>query len=339
MKQRLCICGGGNLGQVIAGYISAKGKASVSVLTRRPKEWKNDLKTLLPEGIELTGHLEVVSSDPAMALKDANIVLFCLPGNANREELLKIKPFVTPEMYVGCVFASSGFFFEAMNILDANIPLWGFQRVPFISRIEKYGERARLMGYKSNYNIAVEHSENKEDFRKTIEELFERPTFLLTNYYEATFTNSNPLLHTSRLYSLFKDWKEGIYYDHNFLFYEEWTTEAAEILAAMDNELFAILDKLPVRQGYLTPILEYYESTTPEQMAIKIRSLDGLKGISSPMIETPQGWIPDLGSRYFHEEFEYSLKYIYEKGKELNISMPTIEKVFLWGQGMIKKEK
>lgn len=337
MKKTICICGGGNLGQVIAGFISAKGKANVHILTRRPEEWSSVLQTTLPDGQEINGHLDVISSDPKEALKNVDMVLFCLPGNANREMLQKTKPYLTSKMYVGCVFASSGFFFEAMDILDENIPLWGFQRVPFISRIEEYGRKAKLMGYKSSYSIAVERTENKEELRETIEYLFERPTNLLTNYYEATFTNSNPLLHTSRLYSLFKDWEKGVYYDHNILFYEEWTTEAAELLADMDKELFSILEKLPVKQGYLTPILEYYESDNPEQMAKKIRSLDGLKGIESPMIQTEFGWIPDTSSRYFHEEFEYSLKYIYEKGKQLNISIPAIEKVFLWGQEMIKE--
>lgn len=129
----------------------------------------------------------------------ADIVLLCLPGFLIKEELEKLKPILPAKAFVGSVFSSTGFFFEAQAILSKKQPLWGFQRVPFISRVEEYGKSAHLLGYKNAHNIAVENVPDyeKANFAILMQEWFERPVSLLKNYFEASLTNSNPLLHTS----------------------------------------------------------------------------------------------------------------------------------------------
>ena len=264
----------------------------------------------------------------------ADIVLLCLPGYAIKSELIKIKPYVNEHTYVGSVFSSTGFFFEAMELFEGDVPLWGFQRVPFIARTNVYGESAHLLGYKNSHNIAIERCEDKEGFRAIIEELFDAPVRLLNNYYEASFTNSNPILHPSRLYTLFKDWNKEVYYDRQFLFYEEWTDEASELLIALDRELFSLLSRLPVAPSFLTPILPYYESTDAASLTYKIRSINSFKGIVTPMIHSDKGWQPDLNSRYFQEDFMYGLRYIYQEAHRLGVVVPTIDEVYHWGKDM-----
>lgn len=329
--KRICICGGGSLGHVIAGYLSAKKELEVNILTQRPQLWKHELQISTPEGDTLCGKLNTVSDKPEEALHEVDIVLLCLPGYAIKSELLKIKPYVNERTYVGTVFSSTGFFFEALEILDNDVPLWGFQRVPFIARTNVYGESAHLLGYKTIHNIAVEHCEDKERFRSQIEKLFDAPVHLLNNYYEASFTNSNPILHPSRLYTLFKDWNKNVYYDHQFLFYEEWTNEASELLITLDKELFSVLAKLPVAPDFLMPILPYYESTDAESLTRKIRSINGFKGITTPMIFSEKGWQPDLNSRYFREDFMHGLRYIHQEAHNLGIEVPMMNKVYNWG--------
>lgn len=332
---KITICGGGNLGQVIAGYLSAKHGITVDVLTRNPERWKKTLLISTPENEILSGKLNTVSDKASETIPGSDIVLLCLPGFAISDELRKIKPYVTGETFVGSVFSSTGFFFEAMKIFGYDIPVWGFQRVPFIARLEKYGESANLLGYKKCLAIAVENTDRKEEFRSLTEKLFGQPTTLLNNFYEASFTNSNPILHPSRLYSLFRNWSDGDFFDHNILFYGEWTDEASENLIEMDSELFKILDRLPVAPNYLMPILEYYESTDAQSLTRKIRSIESLHNITSPMLHTEQGWIPDFGSRYFKEDFPFGLHYIHAKAHELGVSVPKIDEIYDWGMGKI----
>lgn len=332
----VCICGGGSLGHVIAGYLGAKG-IGVNILTRRPGEWSKELAITTPDGNILRSTPSLVTDDPGTAIENAGIVLLCLPGYAIKGMLETIAPHVKEGTYVGSVFSSTGFFFEAMRIFGNDIPLWGFQRVPFIARTKEYGKSANLLGYKSSYSIAIENCNSKETFRSTIEELFDRPVTLLKSHYEASFTNSNPILHPARLYSLFAHWNRDIYYDHQFLFYEEWDKQASENLVALDHELFMILDKLPVTPGYLSPILEYYESNDTNALTRKISSIESFKGILTPMVRSEQGWQPDINSRYFQEDFLYGLRYIYETAHRLNIEVPVTDKIYNWGEALIRE--
>ena len=215
--------------------------------------------------------------------------------------------------------------------------MWGFQRVPVIARTEEYGHSAHLLGYKSAHNIAVERCDDKEGFRALIESLFDAPVTLLSNYYEASLTNSNPLLHTSRLYTMFGGENEGRAFPRMILFYEEWTVEAAQLLIDMDEEFFTILRYLPVSEGYLPRILDYYESHDAESLARKLSSIQGFKGITSPMTETAEGWVPDFASRYFTEDFPYGLRYIWELAHQLNVDVPCIDKVYNWGISKLRR--
>lgn len=331
MKETICICGGGSLGHVIAGYLSAQKDVQVNILTQKPDRWKGSLQIHTPQGEELQGELNIVTDLPEVALKDCSLVLLCLPGFAIKEQLHKIKPYVNEHTYVGSVFSSTGFFFDALSIFDNNVPLWGFQRVPFIARTVKYGESANLLGYKNSHNIAVEHCDDKESFRQRIEYLFDAPVKMLNNYFEASLTNSNPLLHTSRLYTMFGGENEGRVFPRMILFYEEWTKEAAQLLIDMDEEFFRLLDVLPVSKDYLPRILDYYESHDAESLARKLSSIQGFKGITSPMIECEGGWKADFSSRYFTEDFPYGLHYIWKLAHEHAISTPNIDKVYEWG--------
>ncbi|MBR2606883.1 MAG: NAD/NADP octopine/nopaline dehydrogenase family protein [Bacteroidaceae bacterium] len=333
----ICICGGGSLGHVVAGYLGAKENVKVNILTRKPDAWRSSIEIFTPENRTVFSHLNIVSQNAEEVVADADIVILCLPGYAIKDELFKIRPFVKRGAFVGTVFSSTGFFFEALNIFDESVHLWGFQRVPFIARTREYGRSASLLGYKAAHSIAIENCDNKEKFRLLIEALFDRPVRLLNNHYEASFTNSNPILHPARLYSLFCDWNENVYYDHQFLFYEEWNNSASDYLISLDRELFAVLEKLPVAKGFLVPILEYYEAFDAESLTKKINSIDGFKGIKAPMIHNGKGWQPDLRSRYFQEDFMYGLRYIYETAHKMGIYVPTVDKIYNWGINMSKR--
>ena len=65
------------------------------------------------------------------------------------------------------------------------------------------------------------------------------------------------------------------------LFYEEWTKEAAQLLIDMDEELFRLLEVLPVSPGYLPRILDYYESFDADSLARKLSSIQVSK-VSPP---------------------------------------------------------
>lgn len=334
----ITICGGGSLGHVVAGWLSARNHAIVNILTGRPEKWQSDIVVDTPDEIILNGKISKISNKVEDVIPESDVVLLCLPGYMIAKQLEVIKPFLNPSTYVGSVFSSTGFFFEALNLLDNEQPLWGFQRVPFISRVNEYGKSAHLLGYKNSHNIAIENVSNskKVEFAITLQDWFERPINVLLNYYEASLTNSNPLLHTSRLYTMFGNENEGKTFDRMVYFYEEWTEAAADLYIKMDEEFFRLLKVLPVSEGYLPRVLDYYESHDAKSLAAKLSSIQGFKGITSPMKQTDKGWVADFESRYFTEDFPYGLRYIWQLAHEKGVECPNIDRVYEWGMSKIK---
>lgn len=331
----ITICGGGNLGHVTAGFLSSQESLIVSLLTTKPESWSQYLEVVDCKGNSYNGKLYKISSDPSIVIPNADIILVCLPGFAIHDVLCKITPYLGKETWVGTVVSSTGFFFEAMKILPPVQPLFGFQRVPFISRIVNYGHIAELKGYKDSLSIAVEQTCNKEIIRTTLECLFKTPVKLLDSYYEVSLSNSNPLLHTARLYAMWKDWKPSISYDNNPEFYSDWTIEAAEILISMDDEFQKLLREIGLKQGSIPPILQYYESIDAESLTAKLRSIPAFKGILSPMKLDKYGkFVPDFESRYFTEDFPYGMKFIVETANKYSVNLQLINTVYQWGLNM-----
>lgn len=326
---KVCICGGGSLGHVCAGVLSAHDDVTVNILTQRPENWSQSIQVKDLNGKMYFGNLNVVSDKPECALKDCDVVLLCLPGFAIEGTLRNIKEY-TRNSVVGSIVCSTGFFFAAHRVLGTEAKLFGFQRVPYIARVVEYGRSANLLGYKPQLAIATENIDDTENFRQLVEKLWMTPTRLLDSYYEVSLTNSNPILHTGRLYTMWKDWN-GEIYDHCILFYKEWTIEASQLLIDMDVEFMHLLSKLPVSKGAIPSLLEYYECYDAESLTRKISSIAAFQTITAPMIAVENGWIPDFKSRYFTEDYPYGLKIIVDLAKKYGVECPNMSKVFEWG--------
>ncbi len=332
----ITICGGGNLGHVCSGFLASQSDNEVSLLTTRPDAWSPTIDVIDPKGKVYHGILSGISCQAQDVIPNADIVLLCLPGFAIQEILLSIAPYIGPNTWVGSIVSNTGFFFEAMKLLPNTQPLFGFQRVPFISRINEYGHKAELKGYKESLSVAVEQAKDKELIRSSLETLFQTPVHLLESHYEASLSNSNPLLHTSRLYTMWKDWQPGIVYDENPGFYSDWTIEASELYIAMDREFQTLLKVLGVRDGSIPTVLDYYESKDAESLTKKISSIPAFQGIASPMKHIDGGWIPDFSSRYFMEDFPYGLHFISALMCEKGLNSPYVDIVYSWGFGKCK---
>lgn len=333
----ICICGGGSLAHVCAGVLAARPDTRVNILTRHPHSWADRITVTDPDGRTYIGAPATVSSDAREALCGCTLVLLCLPGFAIRETLERIRPHIGPAVTVGSIVSSTGFFFAAHSVLAPTTPLFGFQRVPYIARTGEYGRSARLLGYKARLAVAIEHAPDAEALRALLEQLWSTPTRLLGSHYEASLTNSNPILHTGRLYTLWSQW-QGEVSDHLILFYREWTDEASRLLLRMDAEFMQLLDRLPVRPGAIPSLLDYYECSDAESLTRKIQSIPAFAHIPAPMLRVDGGWVPDFGSRYFTEDFPYGLRHIVDTARRHHVETPTLDRVLAWGTEMLPEK-
>ena len=336
----ICICGGGSLGHTIAGFVASQEGYSVSILTRHPERWGKSLDIEDLKGRHYQGDLSCVSAEPSFVIPNADIVLLCLPGYGIEKTLEQIKPYVRESTFVGSVVSSTGFFFMAAGVLPSAVPVFGFQRVPFIARTREYGKSANLLGYKPSLSVAIENTpdEKKQKLISLLAQVFHIPVKLLNSHYEASLTNSNPLLHTSRIYSMWKDWRPGVRYDNRPQFYADWTLEASHYYIEMDREFQAMLKLLPVTEDAIPNVLEYYDSHDEQSLRDKLASIPAFKSIASPMVgNSIEGFEPDFNSRYFTEDFPYGLHSIVKVARDLVFATPLIDEVYEWGMGMVDK--
>ena len=87
---KICICGGGSLGHVCAGVLSSHPDVEVSVLTRRPLLWSEEIRVTDPNGKVFVSSPLVRTSSEKEAVSGADIVLLCLPGYLIEETLKSI---------------------------------------------------------------------------------------------------------------------------------------------------------------------------------------------------------------------------------------------------------
>ena len=100
-QTNVCIVGGGAAGHLLAGLCGANAGLRVSVLTRRPEEWQQEITVLnLEGGCYTKGKLHRVSSD-ASIVADADVVILCLPAFARPQVLGQVAPHLQHGAIIG----------------------------------------------------------------------------------------------------------------------------------------------------------------------------------------------------------------------------------------------
>lgn len=243
-------------------------------------------------------------------------------------------PFLNKNHHLVFIPGSGGaelFFKDALN---KGATITGLQRVHAIARIIEFGKLVKESGIKPKLRIASVPSSYNEVAAKDLHELYELPIEKLDNYLNVTFVNSNPILHTSRLATIFKDYPTITKYDSLPLFYEGWDNPSSDLLIKMDDELFVIIDSLKqkgLEVNEVEPLLKYYESHDAESLTRKLSSIVAFKGIGTPSIKNEDGsFSPDLNSRYFTADFPYGLDILLSFGNTIGLDLPYMKKVSSW---------
>ena len=327
---RISIVGGGNIGTLMAAEFSFKGH-TVTVYTSSPEQWNENI-TVTDNGgnVLFDSKIECITNDILVAA-DADYIFVTLPSIAQGAFVEKFLGFIKAGTRIGVVPGYGGAEYIFKPLIDKGAILFGFQRVHAISRLERYGQVVCMKGRKDSLFLGAINIELSNDLCRDMELLFDMPCIALPNFLCVTLTPSNPILHTSRLYSMFKEITPETRFDKNILFYEEWTDLSSELLLAADEELQNICRAMPKADlKSVRSLKDHYESYTKEQMTKKIRSIKAFNGINSPMKELCDGWVPDFDSRYFTCDFSYGLDILCQFGDILSIETPVMNEMMSW---------
>lgn len=335
---KFCICGGGNLAHALVAVLGSLPYTEVSLLTRSPARWGSRVRLLYQDELELFGRLTCVSSDPSEVIPDANVIILSLPSFARRSVLRGIYPFIKETAWVGSIPGWGGFDWEARQELGRAFKIFGVHRTPYICRVVDYGESVYVSGVSPELFLSAIPRASTEDISALIKDALNIPVVRLDNYLSVTLTPSNSVCHPVRLYSLFSEWEEGIFYEREFLFYEEWDELASEMFIKCDRELQNICRALPLDMSWVPPILKHYRAATATELTQRMRGIRALKGIHAPLRETLAGFVPDLDSRFFTEDIPYGMFVIRCVGQIAGVPTPTFDHIINWSQKLLGVE-
>lgn len=335
---KICIVGGGNIGTYVAVYAKRKN-CKVSLFVSDEAKFN---KTISVENLDASetysAEIDCITSNLKLAMSGADVVFVTYPAFMFEKFAKQILSEASAKTTLCFLPGTGGVEFVFSECIKNGARIFGLQRVPLVAHLKEYGKSVSVSGKRNCLCLGGINCGESEllEFSKLLEDFFETECEVSPNYLCVTLTPSNPILHTSRLFSLFRDYHEGKVYKRNFLFYEEWSDDASEILFLCDAELQAICRKIEIASSHrldlskVVSLVKHYESASPEQLTQKMRSIKSLKGLSSPMKKAEHGWIPDFSSRYFSADFPYGLKILIEIGKIFDVATPSMNLIWDW---------
>lgn len=326
----VAIIGGGNVGTQFACVCAAKGY-KVNVFSSKPDLYNGTLEVVDEFNHITVGKLNKVTGNIGEAVENCQIIIVTHPAFRLKKIADDLIPYIKSGLKIGVIPGTGGAEFAFQKCIKAGATLFGVQRVPAVARLEQYGKRVRCEGLRSELFIASIPNGEVENLAVFMSQLWGIPCTVLPNYLSVTLTPSNPILHTTRLRTLFRDYEEGRVYENNPLFYGEWDDDSSKLLIACDTELqemLKIMDKLDLYN--VRSLKVHYESNTVEAMTKKLNSIKSLHNLMSPMKQVEGGWIPDFTSRYFMADFPYGLAIIEELADVLKYDAHNIKDTMNW---------
>jgi hypothetical protein len=303
----------------------------VRVLTRRPSDWDSVVKVYWDENVTI-GRVSAVSANAAEVVPGSDVVLLALPAFARRPLLEKIRPHHAPSMWIGSMPGAEGFGWVAGEVLGPKAKIFGTDRSPYTCRIVEYGNSVRISGTRPSVSLGALPLKKAAQIRGTLEMLLGIGMDPAPNYLAIMLTNANAILHPTRLYALFKDWRKGQRYPRKFLFYRKWSALTTKMYLSCDLEIQTLIGKLPIDCSSIRPIMERYGATSPQEITALIRTSVTLSAIPAPLVNREKGYEPNFGHRFFTEDICHGLVSLRAVAEMIDSPTPTIDEILYWAQ-------
>ncbi len=336
---RITIIGAGNIGTQFAIEFASKGH-EVVIFNSDASKIKKELEMIDETGqIIKKATIYMATSNISEAVQDSDYIIVTYPAFMLKNIADLMYEYVQPGTKIGVIPGTGGAEFFFRRYVEKGVEFFGLQRVPAVARLKQYGQTVCVTGKRDKLHLASIPTVCSTQIASFFSTVFEMPCEILPNYLSVTLTPSNPILHTTRLKTLFEDYVPSKVYSKNPLFYEEWTNASSKLLLQCDEELQNICKELKeLDLSGVRSLKLHYESSTVEELTKKIRSIKSLHGLLSPMLEVENGFIPDFQSRYFTADFPYGLSIIQQIAELVKVEVPNINKTLAWYYSVTGKD-
>lgn len=320
--RNIAILGSGNIGVALAALLYDLNY-KVTIISSRATQRSNGrvIKLHKPDGS--TSFATVDVKRDLAEVQDIDCIISTVPGNALALYTKSIDRYAKThsQKKILCIGVYGGSMF-CYNMPDT-VTVACFERVPFICRKDSDVE-VHITGWKKSLKLWLPFVNNEMWTSKNIpsivrdfEVAFNTTISFAKCKEEVTFTNSNGLLHTARLYELITS---DVSKPQKF--YADWGDDASTAYFAMDLELRYLVQKLQ-EQKHKTWKTEcardHYDVQKTEELAKKMQSITSLQNIECPGKWVDGRFILDKTSRYFEEDVLITLKHYIDTAKMLNL--------------------
>ena len=334
LDMRITILGGGNMGMLLATKFSQNNNVCLYVNnpSYSPDLYQKDMVALCDNGKQLKGNIRFITNDLEVACDNAEWLFITFPAFMFEEISKRLIPLLKKGQHLVGIPGSGGFELFFQKAIDKGCTITGLQRVHSVARIIEKGKMVKESGVRKELKCATIPSSFAKEAATILSSLYQLPVIDIGNYLNITLVNSNPILHTSRLYSIFTNKKINSSKEPP-LFYEEWDNKSSILLEHMDRELFEIielLNKNRLKIDSIESILKHYDSIDSIGMTNKIKTIESLKGLKTPFVVKDGEYFPDLNSRYFTADFPFGLDILLSFANILNTRHKKMEMVSNW---------
>lgn len=358
--KKITIVGGGSSAHTVAPLLANLG-FRVTILTSKPALWKKTLKVeFQSENGDVKkiveGNIHLATNDEKIALKDAEIILLCMPVSQYFKVLLRIGEHIPKdkEVWIGSIYGQCGVNWMYNEIKEKfsldKLVYFSYGLIPWICRTKEYGSVGITYGAKSINIVSVFP---KYKFNKLNSDLFEKislegegisKTYQANNFLSLTLSVDNQIIHTSRMYGLYlknkQGWKtlEEVPY-----FYKEFDESSANILKMLDADYEKIRQKIkelnPTESfehmlNYLD-LERFTNNSSNENIKESFVQSKTLGLIKTPVMKEGERYVLDKNSRFFTDDIFYGIAIVKWLADKYKIDVPMINELLNWSQNYL----
>ncbi|KVU72916.1 hypothetical protein WK73_17600 [Burkholderia ubonensis] len=325
---KVAVCGGGSIALTAAAVLAARPGFEVAVLTRAPSGWSGIATIHFGECLRLAGPVEA-TDDPARAIGSSDWVLLAVPAFAHAALLERIRPFLAPHAWVGCIGCAAGFDWRVARILGNGVRHFGLQRTPWVARTVVRGQVVHVTAARGRVGIAGHPSRELAALAPRLSDAFGLELHPLNGYLSVTLGFDNPTLHPPRLFALYGS---GSPVPPSVRFYGDWDDAASAHLLRVDDELARIRRALNVPDE--VGARAHFGVDAPGALTPLVRAMTPLRDITVP---SRADGSPDTDARFFQEDFAHGLAIHREIGRVAGVETPALCALLEWAETLIGK--
>lgn len=375
---KVVICGGGNAAHVAVGMFSTAGvevdlfmsygNESDKMIASLNESKDHNISVAFesasnPKNKVMYGTPKKVSKYPSEVIPGADLVLIIAPANSHEPILNSIIPHLSQNVILGATPAPGGFNMLAKKCLkDAgkdltSVTLFGVACLPWVCRIERFGESVKLSGTKSLVDVNVIPVDATDIILNILNNLYIDTTFRSRgNFLHTTLYPHNCIIHPGIMYGLFERWDPQKLFLEAPLFYQNMDKNTAEVLEGLSDDVQNIAAEAEKKLGMELSVptlkelmLDIYPNSIANKESVEtiFKTNSQYDGLTAPMCkakdeESKTGidtlLIPHFEYRYLTEDLPHGLCVLKGIAEILDVKTPTMNKVIIWGQNKIKQK-